>query len=157
MLGYPNNHMSSRRTMLKKSLCGAGAILTGSPASAGSIVSNPYTDDGAVPWIIDDTSAVADTDSGKVLGYIRNGIRIFKGIPYAEILTTQDRWQRGTKVRPWTGTRSSRAQGPACPGTQDTGRNGPPSDETALHNSDNQVTHARILQRHAVSLGADSV
>jgi para-nitrobenzyl esterase len=143
MPGISENYMSSRRTMLKNSFCGAGAVLTSLPASAASnSVSNPYANDGAVAWVIDDTSAVADTDSGKVLGYIRDGVRIFKGIPYAEILSPQNRWQRGTKVRPWTGTRSSRAQGPACPGTQDTGRTGAPSDEAALHNCDNEVTHA---------------
>jgi para-nitrobenzyl esterase len=121
-------------------------MLTGLPGSAAnSITMNPYADDGAVPWVIDDTSAVAETDSGKVVGYIRNGIRIFKGIPYAEILSPQDRWQRGAKVRPWAGKRSSRAPGFACPGTTDIGREASPgssADEAALHTADSETSRS---------------
>ena len=107
----------SRRALLEYSVLGAGAALTGLPASAaGGVIGNPYADDGVKQWIFDDTSAVADTDSGKVVGYVRNDVRIFKGIPYAEILSPQDRWKRGAKVRPWAGKRSSRSAGPICPG-----------------------------------------
>jgi len=58
---------------------------------------------------------VADTESGKVVGYIRNDIRIFKGIPYAEIHSPEGCWMRGARTKPWTGRRSSRAAGLVCP------------------------------------------
>jgi para-nitrobenzyl esterase len=108
-------HRFDRRSMLGYSFWGAGAALAGWPASAaGAVTASPY-DAGADRWVIDDTSAVADSESGKVVGYVRNDIRIFKGIPYAEILSPQGRWKRGAKVRPWTGKRSSRAPGFVCP------------------------------------------
>lgn len=91
-------------------------MLTGWPESAASEVGNIRKEcNEPQSWIFDDTTAVADTESGKVVGYVGNDIRIFKGIPYAEILSPQDRWTRGAKVRPWTGKRSCRSAGPACP------------------------------------------
>src|SRR6266567_1857260 len=103
-----------RRSILGFPLWGAGATLAGWPRSAWAAVSQRGYADGADRWIIDDSSAVADTESGKVMGYVRNGVRIFKGIPYAQIHGPQDRWKRGAKVTPWAGKRSSRAAGLAC-------------------------------------------
>src|ERR1700719_756026 len=90
----------------------AGAALGSQHATAApSIVQG----NGPATWVIDDTSAVGETESGKVLGYMRNDVRIFKGIPYAEILSPEGRWRRGAKTRPWTGKRESRAAGFVCP------------------------------------------
>ena len=128
----------NRRSLFSIRLGGAGAALAGSPPRGGRQCREP---DGASPdqYVIDDTSAVADTESGKVVGYIRNDIRIFKGIPYAEILSPEGRWMRGAKVRPWTGKRSSRAAGFVCPPTVNPG-NEAPLDEVLLRGSGNQPT-----------------
>jgi para-nitrobenzyl esterase len=130
----------NRRSILQYSFWGAGATLVGKPAAAASGAWSPY---GGAPdqYIIDDTSAVADTESGKVMGYVRNGVRIFKGIPYAEILTPEGRWMRGAKVRPWTGKRSSRAAGLVCPPTIAPG-NEAPLDEVLMRDSGNQPTRS---------------
>ena len=55
--------------------------------------------------------AVANTESGKVRGYIQNGIYTYKGIPYA----TAERFMPATKVEPWQGVRSSTMYGPVAP------------------------------------------
>ena len=104
-----------RRTLLRRSLWGAGLALSSESAvaAAGTPPGN-----GPATYIMDDTSAVADTESGKVVGYIRDDIRIFKGIPYGEIRLPEGRWARAAKARPWTGKRSSRAAGTACPRAQ---------------------------------------
>ena len=47
--------------------------------------------------------AVTDTESGKVRGFIQNGIYTYKGIPYA----TAERFMPAKKVAPWDGVRSS--------------------------------------------------
>jgi para-nitrobenzyl esterase len=120
-----------RRSLLGYSFWGAGLALAGLPTAVTGAVTGSPDAGGTDRWIIDDTSAVADTDSGKVVGYVRNDIRIFKGIPYAEILSPAGRWKRGAKVRPWAGKRSSRAQGFVCPA-----QNGSPIDEAALRDSD---------------------
>jgi para-nitrobenzyl esterase len=58
-----------------------------------------------------DNIAVAATGSGKVRGYIHNGIFTFKGIPYAYA----DRFTAPKKPKPWADVRSSMAYGPVCP------------------------------------------
>ena len=55
--------------------------------------------------------AVTDTESGKVRGFIQNGIYTYKGIPYA----TADRFMPAKKVEPWEGVRSSTMYGPVAP------------------------------------------
>ncbi|MBW8243596.1 carboxylesterase family protein [Muricauda oceani] len=55
--------------------------------------------------------AVTDTESGKVRGFIQNGIYTYKGIPYA----TAERFMPVKKVGPWEGVRSSTMYGPVAP------------------------------------------
>lgn len=99
-----------RQFLLRASLAGAALA----PESAAAMPADQHSEATAT-YVIDDTSAVGETESGKVVGYLRNDIRIFKGIPYAEILSRDGRWARGAKTRPWSGKRSSRAAGPVCP------------------------------------------
>lgn len=55
--------------------------------------------------------AVAGTESGKVRGFISNGIYTWKGIPYAQAR----RFEAPQKTEPWEGVRSSMTWGPVCP------------------------------------------
>lgn len=55
--------------------------------------------------------AETNTESGKVRGYTHNGIFTYKGIPYAQA----ERFMAPTKVKPWTGVRSSLVYGPVAP------------------------------------------
>ncbi len=55
--------------------------------------------------------AVASTNSGKVRGYISNGILTYKGIPYA----TANRFEEPKPVESWEGIRSSMTYGPVAP------------------------------------------
>ncbi|MFK7811561.1 MAG: carboxylesterase family protein, partial [Maribacter sp.] len=55
--------------------------------------------------------AVAQTNSGKVRGYITNGIVTYKGIPYA----TANRFEKAVKPDVWEGVRSSTMYGPVAP------------------------------------------
>jgi para-nitrobenzyl esterase len=59
----------------------------------------------------DSTTAIVQTESGKIAGYIDNNIFNFKGIPYAEA----ERFMPPVKVTPWKGVRSTRSYGPVCP------------------------------------------
>jgi para-nitrobenzyl esterase len=56
-------------------------------------------------------TAVTETQSGKVAGYVESGVNIFKGIPYAKA----ERFMPPTAPDSWEGVRSSRAYGPCCP------------------------------------------
>lgn len=55
--------------------------------------------------------AVTQTNSGKVRGYVHNGIYTYKGIPYAQA----KRFEAPQKPTPWGGIRSSMTYGPVSP------------------------------------------
>jgi para-nitrobenzyl esterase len=65
----------------------------------------------ALPLVTGRDVAVADTESGKVRGYVHNGIFTYKGIPYARA----ERFMPPSKPEPWKDTRSSLTYGPVCP------------------------------------------
>ncbi|MDX2303067.1 MAG: carboxylesterase family protein [Microscillaceae bacterium] len=60
--------------------------------------------------------ALTNTESGKVRGYIHNGIFTYKGIPYAEA----KRFEAPQKPKAWEGVRSSLTYGPVAPLTDPT-------------------------------------
>ncbi|MBT9187625.1 carboxylesterase/lipase family protein [Zobellia russellii] len=55
--------------------------------------------------------AVAQTNSGKVRGFIHDGIYTYKGIPYG----TAERFEKSVKPDAWEGVRSSTMYGPVAP------------------------------------------
>src|SRR6478672_10736329 len=55
--------------------------------------------------------AVTNTESGKVRGYIHNGVFTYKGIPYAQA----KRFESPSKPTPWQNVRSSMTYGPVAP------------------------------------------
>jgi para-nitrobenzyl esterase len=78
----------------------------GSGAAIGSRTASIVAADGA---------PIVDTTSGKVVGYERNGIQTFKGIPYAESTAGANRFMPPVKVKSWSGVRSSRQYGNVAP------------------------------------------
>jgi len=62
-----------------------------------------------------DGAPTVETASGKVVGYVRNGIQTFKGIPYAESTEGANRFMPPIKVKSWSGVRSSRQYGNVAP------------------------------------------
>lgn len=55
------------------------------------------------------------TKSGAVIGADENGVRVFRGIPYAEPPVGNMRWKYALDPKPWTGARVCLAFGPVCP------------------------------------------
>jgi para-nitrobenzyl esterase len=54
-------------------------------------------------------------DSGKIAGTEANGVASFKGIPYVAAPTGPLRWKPAHTIAPWTGIRSAKDFGAACP------------------------------------------
>jgi para-nitrobenzyl esterase len=65
----------------------------------------------ASPLVTGKDVAVTQTESGKVRGYIHNGVFTYKGIPYAQA----ERFMAPVKPNPWQDVRSSLTYGPVCP------------------------------------------
>ncbi|THD61378.1 carboxylesterase/lipase family protein [Phenylobacterium sp.] len=73
--------------------------------------------------------AIVETRSGKVRGCVRDGVFIFKGIPYAGDTGGAARFLPAQPMAPWTGVRSALTYGPCCP---QVARGGWHSDENAF-------------------------
>ena len=58
---------------------------------------------------------IVDTTSGRVRGFTRNGVYIFRGIPYGDTTAGANRFMPPRPAAPWTGVRSSTSWGPCCP------------------------------------------
>ena len=87
------------------SCCGTGS----SPKHSGK--------EGESELLTSSQATVVQTVSGKVAGYIDDGIFTYKGIPYAKA----ERFMPPVPADPWEGVRSSRAYGPTCPQGKRTG------------------------------------
>jgi para-nitrobenzyl esterase len=59
-------------------------------------------------------SPIATTISGKVRGFVDNGVNVFKGIPYGDD-TSKHRFMAAPKPIPWKGVRDTLAFGPQAP------------------------------------------
>ncbi|GAA2432729.1 carboxylesterase family protein [Actinomadura vinacea] len=69
---------------------------------------------GGAPVSGEDSGPVIATASGKVRGTVQEGVRRFRGIPYAAPPVGEWRWQPPQPVSSWTGTRDATKAGPAC-------------------------------------------
>jgi len=54
-------------------------------------------------------------DTGLITGELKDGVRIFKGIPYAAPPTGNLRWKPPQPVKPWQGVRDCTSFSPQCP------------------------------------------
>lgn len=66
--------------------------------------------------------ATVEIESGRIGGYTRNGIHMFKGVPYGATTAGKYRFQPPRKPDPWVGVRSSRQYGSIAPQDKGTGR-----------------------------------
>ncbi len=63
---------------------------------------------------------VVETNTGKVRGFERSGLKIFLGIPFAAPPVGHRRWLAPQPVAPWTGIRATENFGPVAPQIKDT-------------------------------------
>lgn len=80
----------------------AALLLSAAPLAAQSVGGSPQGE-------------VVATASGKVEGFIRNGVLEFRGIPYAAPVAGDARWSLPQPAAPWTGVFPAMHFGGACP------------------------------------------
>jgi para-nitrobenzyl esterase len=96
---------SNRREFIETIGVGATGLAVGagilSSASCGSVSTKQEKEDGQILFV-GDNIAVADTQYGKVHGYILRGIHYFLGIPYGADTAGANRFMPPQKPKPWT-------------------------------------------------------
>ncbi len=96
---------SNRRKFIRNLGVGAAGITLGSStislASCTSAAAATEETDGQVLFI-GDNIAVAETQYGKVKGYVLRGINTFLGIPYGADTSGANRFMPPQKPKPWT-------------------------------------------------------
>jgi para-nitrobenzyl esterase len=118
--------LALQKPISRRGLLQSAAAVLGTTAASGLVTAvaqaAPAIGDAGQPTqagkstvVASDEHAIAETASGKVRGYIRNGICSYKGIPYGDTTTGRGRFQPPQRAKPWTGVRSSMQYGRVCP------------------------------------------
>src|SRR6478609_10820435 len=94
-----NNLSLSRRAALLVSAGGGAAALANAAMAADGTKIGSHQDPGncSTP-----RSAIADTQYGKVRGYLDGGVFTFKGVPYGQTTAGENRWLPLKPPTPWT-------------------------------------------------------
>lgn len=105
MTARADSEKLNRRSFLRQSAVVAGSVAASRLVSISSFAA-----------ALDTESPIATTRSGKVRGYLDNGIKVFKGIRYGAD-TSPRRFMPPLPPEPWSEVREAIAYGPAAPQT----------------------------------------
>ena len=106
------NKLSRRQALLLSAAGGMGAALPRGSDASDSIKTAAHQEPGncSTP-----RSAVANTQYGKVRGFLSDGVFTFKGIPYGQNTGGENRWLPAKPPKPWDGEYPALIYGANCP------------------------------------------
>ncbi|ODS58188.1 MAG: hypothetical protein ABS36_04550 [Acidobacteria bacterium SCN 69-37] len=93
----------------------AALVAAGCAADPSAPAAGPSSNTPAAGTVETPDAAVVTTNAGRVRGFTRNGVFIFKGIPYGETTAGEYRFLPPRPVTPWTDVRPTVAWGPVSP------------------------------------------
>ncbi|MGC9972905.1 MAG: carboxylesterase family protein [Bryobacteraceae bacterium] len=103
---------SRRQALLFPARAGIGAAVAATANAADSTKTAAHQEPGncSTP-----RSAIANTQYGKVRGFLDGGVFTFKGIPYGQDTGGENRWLPAKPPKPWTGEYPALIYGANCP------------------------------------------
>jgi para-nitrobenzyl esterase len=118
--------VSNGRRALLGSMAALGVGLVGSASAHAALIAPPAettpskslahpTPRVQKKVIASDSATLVETSEGKLRGFERNGVFIFKGVPYGASTSGAGRFMPPAKPAPWTGVRNALAYGRVCP------------------------------------------
>jgi para-nitrobenzyl esterase len=115
MSNFRNRILLNRRDVLRFSATAGLAAVIGRPASASdSIKTAAHQEAGGCST---PSTAVANTQYGKVRGFVAGGVYTFKGIPYGQDTGGANRWLPAKAPKPWSNEYPALIYGANCPQT----------------------------------------
>ncbi len=107
-----SNKLNRRQALILSASAGAAALAAAACGSGnGANTAVPQ----AAASCSTPRSAVANTQCGKVRGYVEDGILTFKGVPYGANTGGENRWLPAKPPTPWDGEYPALTYGPNCP------------------------------------------
>ena len=106
-----------RRDWLKSAAILGVSTATGVAAQPETAIADARTSQPASPrsGVATPDRAIVSTTAGKVRGFTRNGVFVFKGIPYGDTTGGANRLLPPKPVKPWTDVKPALAWGPVSP------------------------------------------
>jgi len=106
--------LSRRQALRLAATAGVGAVVTHHGHASDSIKTAAHQESGncSTP-----RTAVASTQYGKVRGFVDGGVLTFKGIPYGQNTSGENRWLPAKPPAPWTNEYPALIYGANCPQT----------------------------------------
>lgn len=108
--GQTRNRLSRRQALLYPAAAGFGAAAAATASAAEPKPGAPKAGSCSTP-----RSAVANTQYGKVRGYVSDGVLTFKGIPYGHDTGGENRWLPAKPPKAWDGEYPALIYGANCP------------------------------------------
>ena len=106
------SQLTRRQALLLSATAGIGAALTGTARASDSVKTAVHQEPGTAST---PHKAVAETQYGKVRGFISGDVFTFKGIPYGANTGGENRWLPAKAPKPWSGEFPALIYGPNCP------------------------------------------
>lgn len=119
--GGSSEPVSAGRRRVLGGIAASCAGLAGAAIASSSRIAVPTAEAQSAPAcgrskvIASDSATVVETSAGKIRGFERNGIYIFKGVPYGASTSGANRFMPAAKPEPWAGIRNALAYGRICP------------------------------------------